>query len=287
MRDPARGGGRGRVLASLGLCLLSGLTKAHTFVYVANYNNSTIGVYAEHGHGRLTPQQTIRTPGGPESVVADKLGFVVTADSLAHAVSAYRVNPANGRLTRAAVRLEGPRSNPFSVTASPGGRFLYVANSGDSTVGIYHLHSGPGTLARAGRVHEQPGAKPYAVALTPNGRYVYVANYGNATIGMFQRKPGHAALASLGVFHEPPGDGPYGLSVGPDGRFLYVADFRANVLLVLAIGPHGRLTLKDRVIEPYDHHPDSLIIDPSGRYLFVANTSANDISVFHINQGSG
>ncbi|AWP22620.1 hypothetical protein C4901_04065 [Acidiferrobacter sp. SPIII_3] len=278
---------RSTPLLILGLCLLGGVARAHTFVYVANYNNSTIGVYAEHDKGNLVASQSVPTPGGPESIIADPLGYVITADSLAHAVSAYRIDPADGRLARAAVRLQGPRTNPFSVTASPGGHDIYVANSGDSTVGIYRMRRGRGVLIPDGRVHEAPGAKPYSVTFTPNGRYAYVANFGNATIGMYRRAPDHAALMPLGLFHEPPGDGPYGLAVGPDGRFLYVADFRANVLLVLAIGAHGRLTLKDRVTEPFDHHPDSLVIDPSGRYLFVANTSANDISIFRINQADG
>ncbi len=281
------GRNRSMPLLALGLCLLSGLARARTFVYVANYNNSTVSVYAEHGKGRLVASQSMPTPGGPESVVADPLGYVVTADSLAHAVSAYRIDPADGRLASAAVRPQGPNTNPFSVTASPGGRDIYVANSGDGTVGIYRMRGPQGVLIPDGRVHEAPGAKPYSVTFTPNGRYAYVANFGNATIGMYRRAPGHAALMALGVFHEPPGDGPYGLAVGPDGRFLYVADFRANVLLVLAIGANGRLTLKDRVTEPFDHHPDSLVIDPSGRYLFVANTSANDISIFRIDQANG
>lgn len=274
-------------LRVLGLCLLSVLAHARTFVYVANYNNSTVNVYAEHGKGNLVASQSVPTPGGPESVVADPLGYVVTADSLAHAVSAYRIDPTDGRLASAAVRPQGPGTNPFSVTASPGGHDIYVANSGDSTVGIYRMRGRQGVLIPDGRVHEAPGAKPYSVTFTPNGRYAYVANFGNATIGMYRRAPGHAALIPLGVFHEPPGDGPYGLAVGPDGRFLYVADFRANVLLVLAIGANGRLALKDRVTEPFDHHPDSLVIDPSGRYLFVANTSANDISIFRIDQADG
>ena len=274
-------------LLILGLCWLSVVARARTFVYVANYNNSTISVYAEHGKGNLVAVQSMPTPGGPESIIADPLGYVITADSLAHAVSAYHVNPADGRLARAAVHLQGPRTNPFSVTASPGGHDIYVANSGDSTVSIYRVRRAPDTLIPDGRVHEAPGATPYSVAFTPNGRYAYVANFGNDTIAMYRRAPGQAALIPLGVFHEPPGDGPYGLAVGPDGRFLYVADFRANVLLVLAIGAHGRLTLKDRVTEPFDHHPDSLVIDPSGRYLFVANTSANDISIFRINQADG
>ncbi len=273
--------------AALWLCLVGGLAQARTFVYVANYNTSTIGVYAERGHGHLVASQSVPTPGGPESIAADARGYVITADSLAHAVSAYRVDPASGRLTRVAVRFERPNANPFSVATSPGGRFVYVANSGDSTVGIYRLHRGPQVLVPAGHVHEAAGASPYSITFAPNGRTAYVANFGNATIGMYRRRPGHAALAPLGIFHEPPGDGPYGLAVGPDGRFLYVADFRTTVILVLAIGPQGRLSLKDRVTEPFDHHPDSLTIDPSGRYLFVANTSANDISIFRIDQADG
>lgn len=274
-------------LAALAFAGASPLALARTFVYVANYNTSTIGVFTEYHNGLLRPTQNIRTPGGPESIVVDKKGFVVTADSLAHAISAYRVNPATGRLTQTSIEIEGPDSNPFSLATTPHGDFLYVANSGDSTVGIYRLRARSGRLVARGAIHEAAGASPYAVALTPDGRYVYVANFDNATIGIFRRAPGHGRLQPVGDFQEPAGDGPYGLAVGPDGRFLYVADFRANVLLVLAIAKNGRLSLRDRVIEPFDHHPDSLVIDPSGRYLFTANTSANDISLFRINQANG
>ncbi len=274
----------GAVLVTVAGLLAS--ASGHTFVYVANYNNSTIAAFAERDKGALQALPSIRTPGGPECVVADRRGAVITADSLAHAVSAYRVAPGTGRLTPGSVYTEAAGANPFSLSASPGGRYIYVANSGNSSVGIFRLHA-PARLAEVGMIHEAPGSEPYAVAITPNGRYAYVANFGNATIGMFRRRPAHGQLAALGLFHEPPGDGPYGLAIGPDGRFLYVADFRANVLLVLAIAKNGTLTLKDRVTEPFDHHPDSLVIDPSGRYLFVANTSANDISVFRIDQKTG
>jgi len=259
---------------------------AQTFVYVANYHKSTISVFQEDHSGTLRAIQEIRTPSGPESVVIDKKGFVITADSLAHAISAYRVNTKNGHLSQTSVKYEAVRANPLSVTTTPHGHFVYVANSGDNTVGIYHLGN-DGTLTKVGLVREAPTARPYAVTLTPNGRYVYVANFGNATIAFYKRELGHGHLQALGIFHEPRGDGPYGMSTGPDGRFLYVADFRANVLVVLAIGTDGGLSLQDRIAEPFDHHPDSLVIDPSGRYLFVANTSANDVSIFHINQSDG
>ncbi len=277
----------GQRLLAASLIWACGAISAKTFVYVANYNNSTIAAFIERHDGLLIPNGSSATPTGPESIAIDKEGFVVTADSLAHAISVYRIKKASGRLVRTAVQVERPTANPFSLTTSPLGHFLYVANSGDSTVAIYRLHAHTGAVTKDGQIREAHGASPYAVALTPHGRHVYVANFGNDTIGMYERIAGHGHVRRLGVFHEPLGDGPYGMSVGPSGRFLYVADFRANVLLVLAIGPQGQLSVRDRVAEPFDHHPDSLVIDPSGRYLFVANTSANDISIFHINQTTG
>ncbi len=268
------------------LSLAAGAAFAHTFVYVANYNNSTIGQFREQRNGDLVARGSVATPTGPESITADTQGFILTADSLAHAVSAYRIGP-RGRLARTAVVGENAAANPFSVTSSLGGRFVYVANSGDGRVAILHLHPRSGALTRDGSVSEGAASRPYAVAISPNGRLAYVANFGNDTIGMYARRPGHGGLTRLGMFHEPKGDGPYGLAIGPDGRFLYVAGFRANVVLVLAIGRHGHLHLRSQTVEPFDHHPDSLVIDPSGRYLFVANTSANDVTVFRIDQRTG
>ncbi|HUW98706.1 MAG TPA: beta-propeller fold lactonase family protein [Acidiferrobacter sp.] len=277
----------GRWLIMAGLSLGCTSVLAHTFVYVANYNNSMIASFVEHSDGTLLARGDVRTPSGPEAIVIDKEGFVVTADSRAHAISVYRIQPTTGHLTQVAVWREDPRANPFSLAASPHGQFLYVANSGDSTVGIYRLDPTTGAITDAGIVHEPHGAKPYAIAPTPNGQFVYVANFGNDTIGMYRRLPGHGQLHKIGIFHETAGNGPYSLSIGPDGRFLYVADYRTNILLVLAITKTGALSLRDRIAEPFDHHPDSLVIDPSGRYLFVANTSANDISIFRIDRHSG
>lgn len=259
---------------------------ARTYVYVANYNSSTIGIFAEHADGRLLARGQMPTPAGPESLTITRSGLVLTADSEADTVSSFRIDKRNGALQRAGQWHETAGANPFNVATTPSGHFAYVANSGNGTVGILRI-AADGHLAADGTIREPASASPYDVAFAPNGQLAFVANFGNDTIGVYRRLPGHGHLLRLGVYHEPIGDGPYCLTVGPDGRYLYVADFRSNMLRVLQIGHNGRLTTRDRVTEPFDHHPDSLVIDPSGRYLFVANTSARTIAIFRISHQNG
>ncbi|MHB1565487.1 MAG: lactonase family protein [Acidiferrobacter sp.] len=259
---------------------------AHTYVYVANYNNSTISIFAERADGQLLARGQVSTPSGPESIVITHDGLVLTADSEADAVSSFRIDKHTGALSMVGQWHEASGANPFSVATTPTGHFAYIANSGNGTVGIFRIATN-GRLTADGTVHEPASASPYCVTFTPSGHFAFVANFGNDTIGIYQRLPGHGHLLRLGVYQEPIGDGPYCLAVGPDGRYLYVADFRSNILLVLQILKNGQLRRRDRVVEPFDHHPDSLVIDPSGRYLFVANTSAHTIAVFRISQQDG
>lgn len=258
---------------------------AQTFVYVANYNNNTISAFKEQKNGNLIPRGQTPVLSGPESITTNPYGWVLTADSSANAVTACKINTHTGRLRVIENRHEAPNANPFSLTTTPNGHFVYVANSGNNTIGIFRITQT--RFLSVGVTTENHGTSPYNIALTPNGKFLYVANFGNDTIGIYQRHPGHGALIARGTFSEPPGDGPYGLAVGPSGHFLYVADFRANVILVLHIARNGQLNLSARVTEPFDHHPDSLVVDPSGHNLLVANTSANDISLFRINQKNG
>jgi probable HAF family extracellular repeat protein len=145
------------------------------FLYETNQNGTVLGYQIDPTTGALTPGLSFAAGIGPFSVAADPTGqfvYVVnagTAEPGTATVSAYRINRPFGILTPVS-------GSPFPagfqadfVTVDPMGRFVYVANFGDSNVGVYSI-AGDGSLTPIAGSPFPAGSGPNWIAISAGRR---------------------------------------------------------------------------------------------------------------------
>jgi YVTN family beta-propeller protein len=149
--------------------------------------------------------------------------------------------------------------HPSGMTASPGGKFVYVANANSDTVSV--IATATDTVVET--IDCKPEAKlPFgtgsnAVALSPDGGTLYVANgTGNcvAVVRLAAKStdaPGPAPAASSTTGLIPTGWYPGAVRLSADGRRLFVANVKG----------HG--ALQPRKADPKGKKPDGKQDDPA------------------------
>ena len=171
---------------------------AGTFVYVANIGSDNISAYALNGDGSLTPidadavapgVQNFAAGDGPGLVTVNPAGtFVYVANAGSDDVSAYALN-GDGSLTPIDADAVAPGiqnftagDQPRSITVTPAGTFVYVANAFSDDVSAYALN-GDGSLTPIDADAVAPGIQnftagngPTFVTVNPAGTFVYVTN---------------------------------------------------------------------------------------------------------------
>ena len=151
---------------------------------------------AEAGTIAEGPKLTLPPGTGPRHIAygPDDLAWLV--GELNATVTPLRADPRTGSLSVAGKPyvLSGGEGAPSGITASPDGRFVYVANRGPDTVTVLAVDGAELTLVEE---VSAGGAWPRDVALV--GDVLYVANQHGDTVTGFRRDPGTGALTALGV----------------------------------------------------------------------------------------
>ncbi len=126
------------------------------FAYVANESSTSVSVYSiDPSTGTITPLTGSPYPAGvrPYSVAIDQTqlyGLVFVANLYGGNVSVYRFDSTTGMLSSFGTLTAG--LNPASVTVSPNGAFVYVANSGSNSVSAYSAAGGAAGTFGTGNV---------------------------------------------------------------------------------------------------------------------------------------
>ncbi len=117
-------------------------------------------------------------------------------------------------------------TGPVSLTITPKGDYLYVANQFTNTVSGYSVNSGVLTLVPGSPY--PVGTTPSAVTLTPDGNILFVANEGSNNVSAFTActnadlncvtPDGHLTPVPNSPFRRGPGPGCHGHGVGFPGR---------------------------------------------------------------------
>jgi YVTN family beta-propeller protein len=237
--------------------------------------------------------------GGSGTATSTVTGVVVTCGNAAAPrfayvangggdISEYTIN-SDGTLTTMATPTIGAGSRPFSVTADPSGKYLYVANSGDNTVSQYTINS-DGTLTAippttvAGVNQNSTGKNPNSITVDPSSQYVYVANEGDNTVSQYIIGTG-GALTQMSPATVGAGTNPYSVTVDPLGKYVYVANEGSNDISQFNIGTGGVLTPMSPATVGTGLNPYSVTVDHSGLYVYVANEGDNTISQYTIDTG--
>ena len=229
------------------------------FLFVANHEDGTVGVFPVSEDGRLSPASDVRRHQGSGPGPTQR----------------------------------GPHAH--FVTLDPTGRLVLVVDKGIDKVMIYRLDE----EARALTPHDPPyaavhaGAAPRHLAFHPSGRFAYVNGEADMTLTAFAYDATRGAFTEINHQSTLPADAPRErvstaqVLVEPSGRFVYVSNRGHNSIAIFAIDqstgavtPAGHVSTEGRT-------PRNFAIDPAGRFLYAANQDSDTIVTFRIDPATG
>jgi 6-phosphogluconolactonase len=253
---------------------------AGRFLFVANEASSNISVYAISGTGlqpvagspftTITPGTTVPTE--PTAVAVSATGnFLYVANTFTNTVGAYAIG-SSGALTRLGAS-PYPACSPTSTSIcmtpaglgiTPGGAFLYVANSGSANVSAFAIcdkvvttcvnpNLPDGTLTTVTGSPFTAGLGPIEVAADPYFPFLYVLNKQSFQISEYAYAPGTGVLTPLTTPSVSTGQTPLSF-----------------VIIAGAIGSNAGFT----TTEPKD-------------YVYVANSGASTLAAFTLDTTTG
>ncbi|MDB5386464.1 MAG: Phosphoesterase family protein, partial [Planctomycetaceae bacterium] len=157
--------------------------------------------------------------------------------------------------------------HPSSITATPDGRFVTVANANSDTLSVIDVSQDKvvETISTRPDPNLPFGSAPNAHAFSPDGSQLYVSNGTNNAIAVFQFAPPSSKL--LGLI--PTGWYPAGLAVDARRNELYVANIKGAGSR--GLGWKGKRKVKGQAIYGFNSHDHlgsvSLIPIPSADEL--------------------
>ena len=267
-------------------------------LYVTNYSNNTVTVYAANPSGTVT-SAPLATIGGaltglsnPYGVKLDAGGKIYVNNYASNTVTVYAANP-SGTLNEAPLATIGggstALSGPAAVAIDASGK-IYVENYNNNTLTVYAANpsgnvTGAPLATIAGGSTGLSG--PDGIFLDAAGK-IYVANAGNNTVTVYAANPSgtlnEAPLATIGgglTALSTPGGGGFDAS----GK-IYIANYGNNTITVYAANPSG--TLNEAPLATIGgsntaiNAPDGVTLDAGGK-VYVANYGNNTITVYASN----
>ncbi len=155
---------------------------------VSEVNTNKITVFSINRNGTATLQKVNDSNGaGPFGMVFGRCNILLVAESVANALSSYRLNP-DGTLTVISGSVSTEQQATCWVAISRSGRFAYTSNTASGTISVFRVREN-GILTLLENVRstreERPRGEPIDNAVSPNGRFFYVLNGNQGTISVF------------------------------------------------------------------------------------------------------
>jgi len=221
-------------------------------------------------------------PGGKYAYVADRDKGAVTA---------FRLDPADGVPRPLADGVVTAGALPSDIAVDRNGWYLYVTNAGDNTLSIYYLDPDSGLPKPVRGSPVSTGQQPVFISLDPASRYAYVVNSGSDNISVYRYRNNVTPLIFESVKHGSPyaaGKTPVALAVDPTGRYAYVANAGSNDISAYRIH-HQTGALSALPGSPFKagRHPLALVAHRNGRFLYVINRDSADLLVYRIETALG
>lgn len=213
-------------------------------------------------------------------------------------VSAYRIDPATGKLT---YLNKQPTLGSIAAQSSldADGRRVFLVNyrmgepddlPGQSVVVFPVRDDGSVAPASASARHSgsgprpdrQEGPHPHSVLVSPDGRHAVATDLGTDEVVVYAID--HDGLARVSTLKLRPGTGPRHLAWHPGGRVLYVngeldqtvsaLDWNSGTLRHL----HSAGTLPDGFSGV--NHTADLHVSPDGRFVYCSNRGHDSVAIF-------
>lgn len=266
----------------------------HEYLYVATPNGfvGISGYPINLVDGTLGAQiGPVATHNYPVALAAytDPLGsylYTIGGNGGADDVTGLSINSGTGAIGLAGTPTQtGIGSNPYGVTVSPNGNYVYVANNNDNDVAIFRSNAGALTLSTT---VPSGGINPQALVFNPAGTFLYVLNAGSNTVTTFAANASTGALTQIGS-PVATGANPYGVqtSVTPGGTFLYVANYGSNSVSAYSLGSNGLPSPIAGSPFAAGAHPFAVTVNPAGTFAYVANETDNTVSTYSIDPTYG
>jgi 6-phosphogluconolactonase len=229
----------------------------------AQYGGGSVAVFPLGPDGRLGAATVIEHEGG--SKVVDKrqdsphphyVGwspdgrFALVPDLGLDGIVIYRVDPAQGTLTRHGFAASLPGGGPRHLKFSPDGRFIYLLNELSLALTTYAWDAGNGTARALGTVPSLSEATKARethnsgaeIVVHPSGRFAYFSNRGNDTVTVYRLTPATGAAEVIQV-QPVRGAFPRNINLVPGGGWLLAAGADSNTVAVHKVDPQtGLLT---------------------------------------------
>jgi DNA-binding beta-propeller fold protein YncE len=265
------------------------------FAYLANDDSTILTYLIDLFNGGFTHKGTAIAGTLPTSIAVDPLGqFAYVANAydgtIDGTISTYTIDSSSGVLNPTCGSSPLPLcpstgKSPTAVTVDPSGKFVYVANMGDSTISAYSIGS-TGALTAIGNPNTiGTGTLPTSIAVDPLGQFAYVANMGNSTISAYSIGSTGALTAIGNPNTIGTGTLPTSIAVDPLGQFAYVANEGSNSISIYTIDPtYGTLAASATPTVTVGNNPTSVVtvLVGSSEFAYVTNMGNSTISAYSI-----
>ena len=151
------------------------------------------------------------------------------------------------------------RTASRSMTISPSGDFLYIANGSDDTISVVKTSD----LSVTAEI--QTGSRSDGIIVSPGGHYLYTTNPDDSTVSVI-RLTDNANIATLSLAATPSG-----MAISPDGQLLYVIKHTSKEITVINTNTHSITETFDVGLTPF-----SIAVSPDGNSLCVTNHDSHE-----------
>ena len=228
------------------------------------------------------------------------VGFVymTTAKSNPGVINQYSIDFQSGALTEIGTPVAAGK-NPVRIIPAPNGKFVYVANQGDSTVQEFAVNS-DGTLTSKNTYPLSGGTSPTALAIDPAGKFLYVTFTYQTGYSASNPGPGGVAIFPVNADNtlgtqttQPVGNNPVGVVASYFNHYVYVLDQepspKATILGFSQNATSGALTpVAGTVITTVAGKtvatgyaagvvPSGIAEEPTSRFVYVTDQVSNHL----------
>jgi 6-phosphogluconolactonase len=253
--------------------------------------------------GKLDLVQVVGDLVNPSFLALNRRGDVLyTVHGDQDYISAFRVNPSDGRLTFLN-RQSCQGRNPVHLALDLSERFLVVSNHLSGTLAVMPVAL-DGSLEEVSQLvsmtgtpgphrTEQPFAKPHFNPFDASGTFVLVPDKGLDRVFSFRFDKGTLSPASTPWMDSREGAGPRHLAFHPAQDFVYVVnELDSTVTSCRFDSATGALAaFQVQTTLPDTHVGNSraseIAVDAAGRTLYVSNRGFDSIAIFAIDPGTG
>lgn len=286
-------------------------TKEMEVLYVGTYSvRNSEGVYVYAFDRKNRSFELLETVTGPDSpsfldispdhrylYTANRQG--VGADSLSGSVSAYRIDPASGKL-ELLNEASSHGISPCHVHADA--NHLYLSHYGGGSISVLSLKEDGSiralvdTVQHSGRgpnENRQEAAHLHSIQKVPNTDYFLAADLGIDALTFYQITDNDVVQAPIPAIKTEGGTGPRHFTYSPDGHFLYVAEELTSSVSVYALDMQNRQSsfLQRLSTLPADFQDQNTVADihlsPDGRFLYVSNRGHHSLAIYRVDPSNG